>query len=355
MVSPLKVFVSALALLPQLNVSANASDTRPPLRDRLVVVAANSSAAMTTLLSRSVAETNVGRPAPRIEMVGSTRALERFCVGVGPHSPDIALVTRRMPRAMADLCAANGVSQVVEQQLGLGAVVIAVRRGDPTPRLTSQQVWSALAGERPSREEFVPNRVRSWSELSDGLPDLPIRVIVPDEESGTRPLFDELIMENGCRHVRQISSIFSASYRHSKCVVLRRDDAVVVTPSAAVPSALLSAAPGTMAIMSYDQVVASGGLFLALTLDGVQPTPTTIASLEYEQSQALYIYGKRQHESGRRGPIVALGIRQFMMEAASEQASGPGGYLSIAGLVPQAPLVRQAQRHVAARQSLMSQ
>jgi phosphate transport system substrate-binding protein len=333
---------------------ARANDLRPAQRDQLLIATSHTAAAMAGLLSRAFVEARPGVPAPTLDTIGSTRALEAFCAGNGIGTPDIAVVSRRMPRAVFDLCRGNGVTEIVEQKLGLGAVVLAVRRGTPPLRLTSTQVFAALAAEQPNGEEFLPNRAARWSDVEGDLPPLPVRVLVPEPGSGTRTLFDELVMEGGCRGVRQIRMIFSASYRYGKCVTLRRDEAATALPSAAIPSALLAAPSGTIAVLSYGQLLASGGNFLALALDGTLPTPASIANQDYEQTQTFYVYGKRQHEAAAGGPVVVRGIRAFMAEAASEAANGPGGYLTLAGLVPLPPLARQEQRQLVARQALMS-
>lgn len=348
---------SVLAALAGLLVLASATASAQPaltLRDRLVVVSSASSAGLTQLLVRSFTERYEGVPQPITNAVGSARALELFCSGSGPQTPDIAVVTRRMPRAMLDSCATNGVRDIVELQLGLGAVVLVARRGEVMPGLTTRQVWEAMAAERPDDDEFLPNATRFWSDIANTLPRSDIRVIVPQASAGTRALFDDLILEAGCRYVKAVRLLFEASYRRAKCVAIRQDGRVVAVPSDAVPAALLAAPPGTLAVMSYDQVVVSGGNFVPLTLDGVLPSPSSIGSHDYDPTRTFYLYAKRQHGRNQQGVGVVRGIREFLNEAVSEQAGGPGGYLTSAGLVPLGPAERAAQRRVAEAQSLMS-
>ncbi len=324
------------------------------LRDRLVIVSSASSSGITQLLAQNFTARFEGANPPVVRAIGSSQALELFCAGVGAQTPDVAVTTRRMPRAVQENCAANGVRDVIELQIGLGAVALAARRGEVLPNVSSRQVWSALAAEQIVDDEFVPNRVTSWADIGPGLPRAPIRVIVPSDGSGTRMLFEDLVLEAGCRHVRDIRLIFEASYRRAKCVTLRNDGPVTVVPATDVPARLLAAPPGTLAVMSYDQLVSSGGNFLAVTLDGDLPTAATIANGNYEQSRTFYLYAKRQHGRNMQGVGVVRGLREFLNEASSEQAGGPGGYLSLAGLVPLPPADRAAQRRVAENQTLMS-
>jgi phosphate transport system substrate-binding protein len=84
------------------------------------------------------------------------------------------------------------------------------------------------------------------------------------------------------------------------------------------------------------------------------PTIAAIGNLDYEQARTFFVYAKRQHSRNQQGVGVVRGIREFLLEATSEHAGGPSGYLAAAGLVPLTPAERAAQRRVAQRQTLMS-
>ncbi len=66
----------------------------------------------------------------------------------------------------------------------------------------------------------------------------------------------------------------------------------------------------------------------AAAINGVRPTFETISSGEYPISRPLYFYAKKAHV----GAIP--GLREFLLEFVSENATGEFGYLSEAGLVP---------------------
>ncbi|WP_431285182.1 PstS family phosphate ABC transporter substrate-binding protein [Humitalea sp. 24SJ18S-53] len=342
-------------IAPIMSTPAQAQLTAPmTLRDRLVVVSSISAAALAEGLTRGFAERYGETAAPILHSLPTARAVEVFCAGTGPQTPDMLVALRRMPRAMIETCNTNGVRDIIEMDLGLGAVVLAVRRGEATPALTSRQVWEALAAERHVEEEFVPNRVRAWSDISPTLPRAEIRMMVPDDASGNRALFDDLVMEAGCRNVRPIRLLFEATYRRAKCITQRTDGRATSVSMVNAPSALLTAPPGTIGVLTYEQVSNSGGNFVALSLDGVVPTAASIANFDYEQTRTVYLYAKRQHARNQQGVGVVRGIQEFLNEAASEGTTGPGGYLTSAGLVPLGPAERAAQRRVAETQTLMS-
>ncbi|MBU8536965.1 PstS family phosphate ABC transporter substrate-binding protein [Falsiroseomonas tokyonensis] len=324
------------------------------MRDRLVVISSSSATAVTRMLSLSFTERFEGVTEPLVRQLPSSTALDLFCAGIGPQTPDIAVVVRRMARTMLESCQENGVRDVVELRLGLGAVVLAVRRGEPTPNLSSRQVWEALAAEHVVQEEFVPNRLSLWSDVAPSLPRSEIRLLMLEHGNGTTGLFEDMVLEAGCRDVKAVRLIFEASYRRSKCVTLREDGRVRMMDGVDIPAALLASPPGTIGVLSYDQLLASGGNLVALSLDGVLPTQATIFAQDYGPTRTVYLYAKRQHTRLREGVGVVRGIREFLNEATSEAAAGPGGYLAVTGLVPLGPAERAQQRQIADRLTLLS-
>jgi phosphate transport system substrate-binding protein len=343
-------FRRALACLSLLLLGTPAAAQSPmPLRDRLVIVHATGMAPITTMLSRGFTERYDGVGEPTRRALPTALVMEMFCAGIGPQTPDIAVVGRRMPRPVLEMCQANGVRDVIEIELGRSAVVLVARRGEATPALTSRQVWEALAAERPVNDEFVPNRVARWSDVAPGLPAQEIRVVMPSRGHGVRSLFEDMVLETGCRNVRDIRLLFEANYRRNKCVTLREDGRVRSVDASNITPELLAAPPGTIGLMSYDQLLASGGNLVAISIDGVVPTQQTIFGEDYGAIRTVYLYAKREHTRTNQGIGVVRGIREFLDEATTEQSFGPGGYLAVTGLVPLGPAERAAQRRIAER------
>jgi phosphate transport system substrate-binding protein len=154
--------------------------------------------------------------------------------------------------------------------------------------------------------------------------------------------------------VKAVRTIFSAAFRVSKCVTLRGDGRIRELASEAVPSALLDSPPGTIGVISYAQLLESGGNLVPVALNGVLPTATTIANDDYDVARTIYLYAKRQHSRNAEGAGVVRGIREFTADAVSEPVGGPGGLLTQHGLVPLAPALRAQQRDIAARQTLLN-
>ncbi len=54
-----------------------------------------------------------GGAAPRVESLGTGGGIQAFCQGVGPSTPDIANASRPMKKSEFELCAKNGVTDIV--------------------------------------------------------------------------------------------------------------------------------------------------------------------------------------------------------------------------------------------------
>ncbi len=325
------------------------------LRDRLIFASSSTAARVADLLAGSFAERWGREVRPDVRFLGANQALALFCAGVGPETPDVAVSTRRMPAGIRQSCRMNGVRDVVELKLGFGAVVLVARRGDPMPQLSSRNLQEAIAAERPTGDgAFAPNSYTTWSQLGRGLPPSPIRVLVPRGDSGTRQLFEDLVLESGCRDIKEMRLLFDAGFRRSKCITLRTDGRVEEVAEDQMVATLMSSPPGTLAVVTFDEAMRSGGNLIALPLDGVLPTIASIAAMDYDPTRVVYLYAKRQHARNRQGVGVVHGIAELLAEAASEGATGPAGFLARAGLVPLPPAERVAQRAVAERMTTMS-
>ena len=83
------------------------------------------------------------------------------------------------------------------------------------------------------------------------------------------------------------------------------------------------------------------------TIDGVAPDFENIASGKYPLSRPLYIYVKNAHA----GSIP--GVREYVIEFASEKAIGDYGYLVDKGLIPAPKAERERFRADAAKLTVL--
>src|SRR4030095_16536654 len=131
---------------------------------------------------------------PIIESTGTGAGMKLFCAGVGERFPDIENASRRMKAKEAQQCAANGVKDVTEIQIGLDGVTVATAHGTPISGLTQKDLYLALAKTPYGK----PNKAKTWKDVNGKLPALPIRFYGPPTTSGTRDALGELILTPPC-------------------------------------------------------------------------------------------------------------------------------------------------------------
>jgi phosphate transport system substrate-binding protein len=288
---------------------------------------------------------------PPIERFETRKAaMVAFCAGVGPQHPDIIAATDRMDPAEFAACSDNKVLDIIEVEFGDSALVVITKKGDQVFDLTPRMVYTALAEETPIKGEFKVNQKQTWNETDKNAPNLPIRVIVPAEGSGTRRFFDDDFMEGGCRHVKEIDAIFAAAERVPRCITLRDDGPAVTAEENQVVDALMKAPPGTLAVVGWLAYIENKDKLDTLPIDGVLPTHENIADDSYPMNERLRYYFKRANmETNLGGGGVVEGIPEFMAEIVSDQAAGEGGYLEKQGLVALEPQERSQQQNVVRR------
>ncbi|MGH6916229.1 MAG: substrate-binding domain-containing protein, partial [Geminicoccaceae bacterium] len=81
-------------------------------------------------------------------------------------------------------------------------------------------------------------------------------------------------------------------------------------------------------IFGYSFLYENQDQLKAVAIEGVAPNEETIESGAYAVSRPLFVYVKNDH----RGVIPNL--QEFIEEYVSDDAMGPGGYLSERGMIP---------------------
>jgi phosphate transport system substrate-binding protein len=280
---------------------------------------------------------------PNINYTTALGALREFCKGNGADSPDAALSTRRMQSAIASECSKNGVNDFITVELGRGPLVLAVRSGSLLSKLTSRQIYLALARDVPDKDEFRRNVAIRWSDVDRSLPPQDIRFQLPPRKDGGRAAFDALILERGCRQEPLVKQIYSSEQRVARCVSTRVDRIREISPDQAARE-LLEAPEGTVGVLSYFDLQQSGGRLVGLELDGVSPSRDEVLTGRYEHYYSYWLYVK--HGRAERGGSETgdAATHRLTARAASEAIVGPDGVLPKLGLVPLPADERAAQR-----------
>jgi phosphate transport system substrate-binding protein len=279
-----------------------------------------------------------GNPAPVVEGTGTGGGMQIFCAGIGPDHPDVTGASRPMTESEHGACQANGVDSVTEVLVGYDGLSIANSVDGPQIALTEAQIFQALAAEVEVDGEIVANPHRRWSEIDPALPDLPIQVMGPPPTSGTRDAFVELVMHDGCAQFAAIAAL-EGDRRRQVCDRMRQDGPFIEAgENDNLIVQRLQADESAFGIFGYSFLYENQDTLQPVAINGVEPSPETIASGEYPVARPLYIYVKNAH----RGVIP--GLEEFVIEYVSEDAFGAGGYLSERGLIPLPEEERAATR-----------
>ncbi len=284
--------------------------------------------------SQAVAEqfaNQTGAPAPVVESTGTGGGMQIFCEGIGEQHPDITGASRGMTPSEYETCVANGVDDITQAHIGSDGLSIAISRdNDESWDLTLEQIYLALGAQVPVDGEWADNPYTRWSEIDESLPDTEILVYGPPPTSGTRDAFVELAMHAGCEELDYVQEQGAdGDWIEQNCSRMRQDGSFVEAgENDNLIVQRLNADPTAMGIFGYSFLFENSDTLKPVTINGVEPNEDTIASGDYPISRPLYFYVKNAH----RGVIPNLD--EFLEEYMSEDAMGPGGYLSERGLVP---------------------
>lgn len=279
--------------------------------------------------------------APVTESTGTGGGMQIFCGGVGVDHPDITGASRAMKQSEYELCVQNGVDSITEVQIGSDGLSIAHSVEGPEMNLTKAQIFQALAAEVEIDGEVVPNPYTRWNEIDPSLPDAEITVFGPPPTSGTRDAFVELIMVEGCAAFDVIQAL-EASRKEEVCQRMRTDGPFIEAgENDNLIVQRLQADHNALGIFGYSFLYENQDTLKAVAVEGVKPTPETIADESYTVARPLFFYVKNAH----RGVIP--GLQEFVEEYVSEEAMGPGGYLEERGLIPLEDARREEVRNAA--------
>jgi phosphate transport system substrate-binding protein len=292
-------------------------------------------------VAERVARVNPALGTPIIESTGTGAGMKLFCAGVGERFPDIENASRRMKASEAKLCAANGVTQVTEIQVGLDGVAFATSRATGINGLTQRDIYLAIA-----KTPFgKPNKAKTWKDVNGRLPAIPIRVYGPPTTSGTRDALGELILTPPCEANPAMAAMKKADEPKFKaiCTGVRTDGAYIEAgENDNLIVQKLEANTNTIGIFGYSFLEENSNRLKGIAINNVQPSYQSISSFQYPGARPLYIYVKNAH--ARAIPA----IRAFVAEFTKESAIGPKGYLMALGMVS-APNNVRARSQQAAR------
>ena len=271
---------------------------------------------------------------PKVESTGSGGGLKLFCSGVGSATPDITNASRAIKSSEVELCAKNGIKDIIEVTVGYDGIVLANTTAAKQISLTRREIFLALAKNIPNpdgSETLVDNPYKTWNEINPTLPKSKIEVLGPPPTSGTRDAFAELALEGGCKTFPFIKAMKKQDKKKYKavCNAVREDGAYVEAgENDNLIVQKLVANPTALGVFGYSFLEQNSEKVQGSLIDGKLPTFDAIADGSYPVSRSLFFYVKKAHIG------VIPGIEQYLAEFTSEKAMGEYGYLAEKGMIP---------------------
>jgi phosphate transport system substrate-binding protein len=340
----MKLTTASLAVLATTTVIASA-------RDQVQITGSSTVLPYATIVAEAFGE-NFAFPSPVVEGGGSGAGRKKLCEGVGENTVDIANSSSRMSKSDQELCAANGVAEVMEVRFGYDGIVFASDVAGPDFALTPSDVFLALAAKVAKDGAIVDNAAATWADVNAALPAQAILAMVPGTKHGTREVFDTKVIEAGCKDTGAydlfLAAAEGADEKEKKgnaskaCMELRTDGkSIDIDGDYTETLSRLDADKNAIGVFGLSFYQNNTDKLKVATMSGVVPSTETIASGDYPVSRPLYFYVKKAHIG------VIPGLKEYVEFFVSNDMAGPDGPLAAYGLVSD-PELAATQAAVAA-------
>jgi len=321
-----KITVSALAVAA---VSATAAAAQS--RDTVQIAGSSTVLPYATIVAEAFGE-NFDFPTPVVESGGSSTGLRRFCEGVGENTTDIANSSRSIRESEIATCAENGVTDIVEVRFGYDGIVFASDINGASFEFTPSDWYLALAAELPVDGAMVANPNTQWADVNADLPAQDIAAYIPGTRHGTREVFEENVILQGCEDTGAMEAMMGMGMdedaAEEACLELRADGVSVdIDGDYTETLARISANPEGIGVFGLAFYSNNTDTLQVATMSGVTPSVETIATGEYPVSRPLFFYIKAAHVG------VIPGLQEYASFFVSDDIAGPFGPLAAYGLV----------------------
>ena len=337
-----KLATSALALA--------AMATAAQARDNIQVAGSSTVLPYASIVAEAFGE-NFDFPTPVVESGGSSAGLARFCEGIGETTIDIANASRAIREGEVEACAANGVTDIIEVRIGYDGIVFASQLNGPEYTAFEPSDWFlALAAELPVDGAIVANPNATWADVNADLPAENILAFIPGTKHGTREVFEEKVLLQGCEDTGAMEAFMASGMdedaAESACMAVRTDGASVdIDGDYTETLARIESNPNGIGVFGLAFYENNTDKLKVATMGGVEPTTESIASGEYPVSRPLFFYVKAAH-------LDAIpGLQDFVQFFVSDEVAGPRGPLANYGLVSD-PELGATQEAVANRETM---
>lgn len=136
-------------------------------------------------ISEAMAEefSKVTRVRVNVAFSGTGGGFEKFCRG----ETQVSNASRPIKQSEREECAANGIDDIVELQVGIDALTVVVNPGND---------WAQCMTVDELHQAFKAGGATRWSDIRPEWPDAPIAAYHPGADSGTFDYFEEAVISD---------------------------------------------------------------------------------------------------------------------------------------------------------------
>lgn len=320
--------------------------------NRIRISGSSTVAPYSQVVSEYFAELYAKYKTPIVESIGTGGGMKEFCKSSAPNSLSIVNASRPMAEKEFKECAANGVTQIKEVMFGYDGIVLASDRQGPEFKFVPSDIYKALAAKVLVNGNLVDNPYKTWNEINPNFPNWKITVYVPGEKHGTREVFEQKLMEAGCKDSGVVDFLKSSGREKevkSVCAAVRKDGTSVdIDGDYSETLARLTANKHGVGVFGLFYYENNADRLRLATVNDIAPTVSTIASGIYPVSRPLYFYVKYNNLK------FVPGLKEYVNFFLQDKMIGDEGALVDYGLVPAPKEERDTQRKLFISNELFS-
>ncbi|MGH1413449.1 MAG: PstS family phosphate ABC transporter substrate-binding protein [Pelagimonas sp.] len=321
-------------------------------RDNVQVAGSSTVLPYASIVAEAFGE-NFDFPTPVVESGGSSAGLKRFCEGVGENTIDVANASRKIKDKEIKACAEAGVTDIIEVRIGYDGIVFASQIDGPAyTEFQPVDIFNGLAAKVVKDGALVENTHKQWADFNADLPAADIAAFIPGTKHGTREVFEEKVLVEGCKEAGAFDLYMAANGGDKKaagkaCYEVRTDGVSVdIDGDYTETLARVDANPNGIGVFGLAFYENNTDTLKVATMGGVAPSTESISTGEYPVSRPLFFYVKKAHIG------VIPGLKEYAEFFVSEEIAGSDGPLSEYGLVSD-PELEATQAAVADEKTMM--
>jgi len=292
-------------------------------RDNIQIAGSSTVLPFATIAAESFGE-NFDFSTPVVEGGGTGAGIKKFCEGSDDTTIDIATASRQMKDDEKAACATAGVTDITEVKIGYDGIVFASDVNGKPFAFTPAMIYSAI------NKDAV---ITSWDMADPSLPAQKISVLVPGTKHGTREIFDQKVLIQGCKDVGKydefLATLNDPKAAEKECASIRTDGVVVeIDGDYTETLSRMKADPNAVGVFGLSFYENNTDTLQVATMNGIFPSVETIADGTYPVSRPLFFYIKNSHINS------IPGLLEFAQYFVSDDMAGKDGELVQHGLVP---------------------